>query len=121
VLDHVGIEVADLARSGAFYDAVFFPLGVRRVHETDHLIGYGITAPRFFLTARAEPAPGFGHLAFKASGKPAVDAAHAAGLRAGGGDGGTPGPRPQYGASYYAGYLTDPDGVRIEIVANHRA
>ncbi len=28
-----------------------------------------------------------------------------------------PGPRPQYGPRYYAAYLLDPDGLRIEVVA----
>ncbi|MDP9383656.1 MAG: VOC family protein, partial [Actinomycetota bacterium] len=47
-----------------------------------------------------------------------VDAAHAAGLAAGGSDAGAPGPRPQYGPRYYAAYLRDPDGVRVEVVAS---
>jgi catechol 2,3-dioxygenase-like lactoylglutathione lyase family enzyme len=119
VLDHLGLETSDLTRSGRFYDAVFFPLGVRRVHEHEHAIAYGVTGPVFWLTARTAPAPGFGHLAFRASGRVAVDAAHAAGLRTGGTDVGAPGPRPQYGAGTYAAYLLDPDGVRIEIVTGH--
>jgi catechol 2,3-dioxygenase-like lactoylglutathione lyase family enzyme len=121
VLHHVGIEVADLGRSAAFYDAVFFPLGIRRLHATEHVVAWGVTEPRFFITARSAPAPAFGHLAFAAAGKVAVDAAHAAGLHAGGTDAGTPGPRPQYGPSYYAAYLLDPDGIRVELTAGHGA
>ena len=62
------------------------------------------------------PAPGYGHVALGASGRAAVDAAHAAGLAAGGADDGAPGPRPDYGPRYYAAYLLDPDGLRVEVV-----
>jgi catechol 2,3-dioxygenase-like lactoylglutathione lyase family enzyme len=121
MIDHVGYEVSDLERSGRFYDAVFFALGVRRLHENEHVIGWGITEPVFWLTARNAPAPSYGHVAFRASGKAAVDAAHAAGLKGGGRDEGAPGPRPQYGPRYYAAYLRDPDGLRVEVVASHQA
>jgi catechol 2,3-dioxygenase-like lactoylglutathione lyase family enzyme len=118
VIDHVGIEVSDLARSAAFYDAVFFAIGVRRMHESDHALAYGVTQANFWIVTRGQPpAPGYGHLAFRAAGRVAVDAAHRAGLRNGGRDDGKPGPRPRYGARYYAAYLLDPDGLRVEIVA----
>ena len=119
MIDHVGYEVADLSRSGRFYDAVFFALGVRRLHENEHVIGWGVTEPVFWLTARSVPAPAYGHIALRAAGKAAVEAAHVAGLQAGGADDGAPGPRPQYGPRYYAAYLRDPDGLRVEIVASH--
>ena len=119
MINHIGFEVSDLARSSAFYDAVFFPLGVRRLHESEGAIAYGIDAPTFWIVNRGRPpAPGFGHIAFAASGRAAVDAAHAAGLAQGGRSDGAPGPRPQYGPSYYAAYLLDPDGLRVEVVAN---
>jgi catechol 2,3-dioxygenase-like lactoylglutathione lyase family enzyme len=52
-----------------------------------------------------------------ASGKAAVDAAYAAGIANGGTDDGPPGQRPQYGPRYYAAYLRDPDGLRVEVVS----
>jgi hypothetical protein len=55
-------------------------------------------------------------VAIAARGKAAVDAAHEAGLASGGSDDGSPGPRPGRGPRYYAGYLRDPDGARIELV-----
>ena len=116
MIDHVGFEVADLERSGRFYDAVFSTLGVRRLHASDHAIAYGVTEPTFWLTARAAPAGAYGHVALKAAGKAAVDAAHAAGVAAGGRCDGAPGPRPRYGPRYYAAYLRDPDGLRLEVV-----
>jgi catechol 2,3-dioxygenase-like lactoylglutathione lyase family enzyme len=118
VIDHIGFEVSDLARSAAFYDAVFSRLGIRRVHESPAAIAYGTHEPRFWIVARGRtPAPGFGHVAVRAVGRAAVDAAHAAALDAGGRDDGAPGARPQYGPRYYAGYVLDPDGLRIELVA----
>lgn len=118
MIDHVGFEVSDLARSARFYDPVFFALGARRMLESEHAIAYGINAPQLWIVVRGQrPEPGYGHVALQASGKAAVDGAHRAGLAAGGTDDGAPGPRPQYGRRYYAAYLRDPDGLRVEIVA----
>jgi catechol 2,3-dioxygenase-like lactoylglutathione lyase family enzyme len=118
VIEHVGFEVSDLDRTTSFYNAVFFALGARRMVETEHMIAYGINAPMIFFSVRGRPpAPGYGHLALQASGKAAVDAAHAAGLANGGSDDGAPRQRPQYGRRYYAGYLLDPDRLRVEIVS----
>jgi catechol 2,3-dioxygenase-like lactoylglutathione lyase family enzyme len=117
MIDHVGFEVADLERSGRFYDAVFATLGVRRMRSSDQAIAYGVTEPTFWLTARAQPAHAYGHIALRAAGKAAVDAAHEAALASGGRCDGEPGPRPRYGPRYYAAYLRDPDGLRVEVVA----
>jgi catechol 2,3-dioxygenase-like lactoylglutathione lyase family enzyme len=118
MIDHVGFEVADLERSASFYDSLMFALGCRRIIESEHAIAYGVTAPQFWIVTRGRtPAPGYGHVALQASGKAAVDAAHRAGLRSGGADDGAPGMRPQYGRRYYAGYLRDPDGLRVEVVS----
>lgn len=119
MIDHIGLEVSDLARSATFYDAVFFAIGVRRIHETQHAIAYGVNLPNFWIVTRGRlPGPGYGHVAFKAAGRVAVDGAYAAGLANGGREDGKPGLRPQYGPRYYAAYLRDPDGLRVEIVAN---
>jgi catechol 2,3-dioxygenase-like lactoylglutathione lyase family enzyme len=118
VIDHLGFEVLDLARSARFYDAVFFALGVRRMHESATAIAYGVMDPTFWIVTRGRPpAPGYGHVALRANGRPAVDAAFEAGVQHGGRDDGSPGPRPQYGRRTYAGYLRDPDGLRLEIVS----
>jgi catechol 2,3-dioxygenase-like lactoylglutathione lyase family enzyme len=118
VIDHIAFEVSDLARSARFYEAVFFALGVRRMHQGDQHVAYGVDHPSYWIIERGRgPGPGYGHVALAATGRAAVDGAHAAGLRAGGSDDGAPGPRPQYGSRYYAAYLLDPDGLRIEVVA----
>ncbi len=118
MIDHVGFEVSDLTRSARFYDALFFALGARRILRSEHAVAYGINGPEFWIVMRGmRPGPGYGHVALHASGKAAVDAAYKAALQAGGADDGPPGQRPQYGARYYAAYLRDPDGLRIEVVS----
>jgi catechol 2,3-dioxygenase-like lactoylglutathione lyase family enzyme len=118
VIDHVGFEVADLARSARFYDGIFFALGARRIFESEHALAYGVNGAEFWLVVRGrEPGPGYGHIALRASGKAAVDAAYRVGLANGGEDDGPPGPRPQYGKRYYCAYMRDPDGLRVEVVS----
>ncbi|MBW8810276.1 MAG: hypothetical protein JF591_15965 [Lysobacter sp.] len=65
----------------------------------------------------ATPGAGF-HLAFAAPSRASVDAFHHNGLEAGGRDNGAPGLRPDYGDGYYAAFLVDPDGHRVEAVIN---
>ena len=118
MIDHVGFEVSNLGRSAQFYDALFFALGARRIVDSEHAIAYGVNGPEFWIVVRGRaPGAGYGHIALHASGKAAVDAAYRAALTAGGGDEGPPGQRPQYGARYYAAYLRDPDGLRVEVVS----
>src|ERR687894_24506 len=117
MIDHVCLEVSDLQRSARFYDTLFFALGVRRVHSSPQALAYGIDQPSVWVLSRPGARPGNGHVAIAARGRVAVDAAHEAGLSAGGSDDGPPGPRPQRGPRYYAAYLRDPDGLRLEIVS----
>jgi catechol 2,3-dioxygenase-like lactoylglutathione lyase family enzyme len=118
LIHHLGVEVSDLARSARFYDAVFFALGARRLHESGAAIAYGREDPTFWIVQRGRtPAPGYGHVAFRATGKAAVDGAYRAGVTEGGRRDGPPGPRPRYGPRTYAAYLRDPDGLRVEIVS----
>lgn len=118
MIDHVGFEVSDLATSARFYDALFSRLGIRRVHVSETAIAYGSHEPRFWIVQRGRPpAPGYGHVAIQAAGRVAVDAAYTAALQSGGQDDGPPALRPQYGPRYYAAYVLDPDGLRVEVVA----
>jgi catechol 2,3-dioxygenase-like lactoylglutathione lyase family enzyme len=118
VIDHVGFEVSDLERSASFYDGVLYALGGRRMFESEHAIAYGFNGPELWIVTRnRRPGAGYGHVALHASGKAAVDAAFAAGLANGGREDGPPGQRPQYGRRYYAAYLLDPDGLRVEVVS----
>ena len=118
MLDHVSIGVRDIAAARRFYDAALGKLGYRRLYEGDGYVGYGDTAPQFWLNATDHPVPADPrsglHFSFIAPGRAAVDAFHAAGLAGGGTDNGKPGLRPDYGATYYAAFVIDPDGYRIE-------
>ncbi|ALN59081.1 glyoxalase/bleomycin resistance protein/dioxygenase [Lysobacter enzymogenes] len=119
---HLSLGVRDLARAGAFYDAVLGALGYRRVFDGDESIGYGLVDNQDLLLLNLTPAaaaPGDGtHLAFAAASRAEVDAFHRGGLSGGGRDNGAPGLRPDYGAHYYACFLIDPDGHRVEAVIN---
>lgn len=122
MLHHISFAVANLEASGAFYDAALGALGYRRVFEDGAAIGYGVEDGKdeFCLKRRSPavaPGPGF-HLAFSAPSRGAVDLFYASALAAGGRDNGRPGLRPHYGPSYYAAFLIDPDGHRIEAVIN---
>ena len=121
MIDHLGYEVADLARSARFYDAVFGRLGIRRQFQSQSAVAWGDNVPQFWIVQRGRPpAPGYGHVALSAASRPAVDAAYRAGLENGGADDGPPGPRSDYGPRYYAAYLRDPDGLRLELVTGSR-
>jgi catechol 2,3-dioxygenase-like lactoylglutathione lyase family enzyme len=118
LVSHVSVGASDIARAGAFYDAVMAPLGARRIMEHAVGIGYGRAFPEFWVAHPhdgGEASPGNGtHICFNAEGPEAVTAFHAAGLSAGGTDDGAPGPRPEYAPGYYAAFLRDPDGNKVE-------
>lgn len=95
-------------------------LGYDRVFTGSSAVGYGRTGSnvdRLLLTLQSvsprPPGPGF-HLAFIAPDRQAVDLFHVAALRFGGTDQGAPGLRPQYGPEYYAAFVLDPDGYKLE-------
>lgn len=118
MLDHISIGVRDLAAAKRFYGAVLGALGYRCLVDGDGYAGFGDAAPEFWLNETAHPVPadmrsGL-HVSFVAPSRAAVDAFHAAGLEGGGADNGAPGPRPDYGEGYYAAFVIDPDGYRIE-------
>jgi catechol 2,3-dioxygenase-like lactoylglutathione lyase family enzyme len=124
MIDHLSLGVSDLARSGVFYDAVLATLGYARVLTHPRALGWGPPGARdepFAILAAGERAraPGEGcHVAFRAPDRRAVDSFHAVALQHGASDEGGPGLRPQYGPGYYAAFVCDRDGYRLEVVCH---
>ncbi len=118
MLDHVSIGVKDIEASKRFYDATLKPLGYVSKYAKGTDAGYGKDAIQLWLGQTDKPvkedmASGL-HFCFVAPTRKSVDDFHAAGLKAGGRDNGKPGIRPNYGPTYYAAFVIDPDGYRIE-------
>jgi catechol 2,3-dioxygenase-like lactoylglutathione lyase family enzyme len=118
MINHVSIGVRDIKAAKRFYDAALEPLGYTCLHEFDGSLGYGGKAAGFWVSAVESPVPpdpksGL-HFCFNAPSRDSVDAFHAAALKAGGRDNGKPGVRMDYGPNYYAAFVIDPDGYRIE-------
>ena len=127
MFDHVSIGVSDLRRAGAFYDAVLAALGFVRLHENHRSACYGpvgFTGEAPFAIIAMEtaiaPEPGL-HIAFTATSRLQVDAFYDAALRHGGTDDGPPGIRENYDPGYYAAFVLDPDGHRLEAVVHEAA
>ena len=125
MLDHVSLGVSDIRRSRAFYDAALRPLGLVRIVDfgddrgSDYGAAPGSLGVEFTITVEtrvAAPYPGL-HVCFRAPSRDAVKAFHAAAHSTGGRDDGPPGLRP-YHADYYAAFVLDPDGHRIEAVCH---
>jgi catechol 2,3-dioxygenase-like lactoylglutathione lyase family enzyme len=120
VIDHVSVEVADLERSSRFYQLALLPLGLSRLVTRPATIGFGKSYPEFWINLRAGMAqvePGSGvHICLRAKSTAEVDAFHSAALNAGGRSDGAPGLRPHDRVRYYAAFVIDPDGNRIEAV-----
>ena len=117
---HISIGVRDLDKSKRFYDAALEPLGYKCLRAARSLVGYGYgldsIALWVFQAERPVPADEKSglHFCFTARDAAAVDAFHAAAIAAGGRDNGAPGLRPIYSPDYYAAFIIDPDGYRIE-------
>ena len=118
MIDHVSIGVGDIARSKRFYDAALKPLGYVCLSQGEGSLGYGRGTIALWIGATEHPVAadmksGL-HFCLTAPTPKAVNAFHKAALAAGGSDNGEPGLRPDYGANYYAAFVIDPDGYRIE-------
>jgi catechol 2,3-dioxygenase-like lactoylglutathione lyase family enzyme len=118
MLDHVSIGVKDIESAKRFYDATLKPLGYACKYAKGSDAGYGKDAIQLWLGQTDHPVKedmrsGL-HLCFVAPTRKSVDAFYEAGIKAGGRDNGKPGLRPNYGPTYYAAFVIDPDGYRIE-------
>ena len=120
MIDHISVGVADLDRAARFYEATLAALGLTRLVSRPATIGFGKTYPEFWINLRAGmprvPPDSGAHICLRARTTTDVDAFHAAALAAGGISDGAPGIRPHDRVRYYAAFVTDLDGNRIEAV-----
>ena len=118
MLHHVSLGTSDLTRAEPFYDAVMREVGLRRTLRVEDAVGYGAGITVFSLNLPANgstASPGNGvHIAFEVEKRSAVDAFFRAALAYGGSADGEPGLRPEYDPHYYAAFVRDPDGNKIE-------
>jgi catechol 2,3-dioxygenase-like lactoylglutathione lyase family enzyme len=132
MIDHFSLPVSNYALARTFYDKALGALGYKvqlEVTDSPDYVGAGygpadLPEPAFWIGAGREPGPSpvtpIGqHIAFNARDRAGVDAFYAAALAVGGSDNGPPGLRPQYHPNYYAAFILDPDGHRIEAVCHH--
>ena len=120
MIDHVSVAVRDLAAATKFYDALLGALGYQRLDNRPHTVGWGKKYSDFWINLRPNMSPvspdSGVHICLRAISKEAVNAFHAAALSSGGSSDGAPGPRKNDDPRYYAAFIRDPDGNRIEAV-----
>jgi len=120
MIDHVSVPVRSLVASSRFYAAVLGTLGFAQLETRPASVGFGKEYPEFWINLRdglqAAPRGNGSHVCFRARSTEMVDAFHAAALASGGGSDGAPALRPQHGEGYYAAFIRDPDGNRVEAV-----
>jgi catechol 2,3-dioxygenase-like lactoylglutathione lyase family enzyme len=115
MIDHVSLNVTDLAASRALFEQALEPLGYEQAIEHGVQVGF-VSPDRYpdFWIARRDPVGGSTHVAFRTTAREKVDAFHAAALAAGATDNGAPGIRHDYGDNYYGAYVLDLDGNNVE-------
>jgi len=122
MFDHLSVGVRDLTQARGFYDAFLAPLGHSATHVSDAELGYGpggMGAQLYLYPVAGERVAGLGaHIAFSAASRAAVDEAYAAALRSGATSVRPAGSHPDLAAGYYGAILFDPDGNKLELVAD---
>lgn len=121
MIDHVSVAVSDLEAAARFYETLLATLGFSKLREwPSAAVGYGKKYPEFWINARVAVTPvatdSGAHICLRAPTTEAVEAFHTAALAAGGISDGAPGFRPNYGDNYYAAFIRDHDGNRVEAV-----
>ncbi|MCS3448685.1 MULTISPECIES: VOC family protein [Bradyrhizobium] len=120
MIDHVSVGVRDLERAARFYEPTLAALGLSRLVTRPATIGFGKAYPEFWINLRAAmsqvPHESGTHICLRAKTTAEVDAFHTAALASGGLSDGPPGLRPHDRVRYYAAFVLDPDGNRIEAV-----
>ena len=120
MIDHISVGVSNLERSARFYEVTLAALGLSRLVTRPATVGFGKSYPEFWINLRAGMRQvgleSGTHICLRAKSTADVDAFHAAALTAGGRSDGAPGLRPHDRVKYYAAFVIDPDGNRVEAV-----
>ncbi|MDE2064560.1 MAG: VOC family protein [Bradyrhizobium sp.] len=120
MIDHISIGVSDLERSAGFYELALAPLGLAKLVTRPATVGFGKRYPEFWINLRSSmtvvASESGCHVCLRAKTEREVDAFHQAALGAGGSSDGAPGLRPHDRVRYYAAFIRDPDGNRVEAV-----
>lgn len=115
MFNHIGLRSGQPGRLIAFYEAALTPLGLTKLAAWEGGAGFGATAPALWIGGGGASSC---HIALNATSRAMVDAFHAAAIAAGGTDNGAPGLRPDYGPTYYAAFVVDPDGNNLEAICH---
>lgn len=119
MIDHASVPVRDLQLAKAFYEPVLAVLGYTKLDDRPATVGFGKKYSEFWINLRPNSPhdndPGT-HIALRAKSKDAVDAFHAAALAHGGRSDGAPSLRGDESEGYYAVFIRDPDGNKVEAV-----
>ena len=128
MLDHLGLNVPDLAAANSYYDELMPFLGMEPFFATEDQFSYqpadGKPGTRLFFYRAPLPNEyvrkhvGLQHLAFRARTRDQVDDAHGKALELGSEILFSPRPFPQYHANYYASFWFDPHGFLLELVCH---
>ncbi len=120
MIDHISVGVSNLERSAHFYELTLAPLGLTRLVTRPATVGFGKNYPEFWINLRPNMMPVAAdsgcHVCLRVKSTSDVDAFHEAALKAGGTSDGAPDLRPHERVKYYAAFVRDPDGNRIEAV-----
>ena len=121
MIDHVSIGVSDLDAAALRYERILAPLGLALLVRRERTVGFGKRYPEFWLNHRdslGTRARDTGwHVCLRAADESTVREFHAAALAAGCSDAGRPGPRPGQVTRYFAAFIEDHDGNRIEVAS----
>ena len=121
MIDHVSVAVSDLPRAMRFYEAVLGAIGYTMLDIRGTTVGFGKKYSEFWINVRPDMKPltphSGAHTCLRARARDEVDAFHAVALANGGTSDGAPGLRPHDSVGgYYAAFIRDADGNRIEAV-----